>query len=108
MKPFLNTDIFPLEIFSALRKYIQNPAASSCSDTQLLRTLKLYDENTHTIFLEHLPQNAMFLYNGTRVFKKGEKIRKRFKCLEIKNGAIYLFNPLVEVELFEPLSAQSA
>ncbi len=108
MQPFLNTDIFPVEIFSALRKYIQNPAASSCSDVQLLRTLKLHDENTGVIFLEYLPQNAMFLYNGTRVFKKGERIRKRFKCLEIKSGATYLFNPLVEVELFEPLNVQSA
>src|SRR5690606_28773275 len=38
MQPFLNTDIFPLEVFSALRRYMSNPAASSCSDINLLRT----------------------------------------------------------------------
>lgn len=107
IQPFLNTDIFPLEVFAALRSYMQNPAASSCSDTKLLRTLKLHDEDKATVFLEYLPHNAIFLYNGSRVFKKGEKIRKRFKCSDINTGAVYLFDPLAEVEIFEPLNAKS-
>jgi hypothetical protein len=108
IQPFLTTDIFPLEVFAALRQYMLNPAASSCSDLNLLRTLKLHDKESDTIFLEYLPLNAVFLYNGSRVFQKGEKIRKRFKCRELSSGAIYLFNPLVEVELFESSNAQSA
>lgn len=108
MQPFLTTDIFPLEVFSALRRYMQNPAASSCTDVNLLRTLKLHDENSDTVFLEYLPFNATFLYNGSRVFQKGERIRKRFKCRELKTGMIYLFNPLTEVEVFEAASGQSA
>jgi SprT protein len=107
IQPFLNTEIFPVEVFAALRTYMQNPAASSCSDVQLLRTLKLHDENSDTVFLEYLPHNAVFLYNGSRVFQKGEKIRKRFKCKEISTGSVYLFNPLAEVELFDALSARS-
>jgi SprT protein len=101
MQPFLSTDIFPLEVFSALRKYMSNPAASSCTDLNLLRTLKLHDENSTTVFLEYLPLNSVFLYNGSKVFRKGERIRKRYKCQEISTGLIYLFNPLAEVELFE-------
>lgn len=108
MQPFLSTDIFPLEIFAALRKYMQNPAASSCTDLNLLKTLKLYDDNSDTVFLEYLPFNAVFLYNGSRLFQKGERIRKRFKCKEVKTGAVYLFNPLTEVQLFEAASGQSA
>lgn len=108
MQPFLNTDTFPLEVFAALRRYMQNPAASSCTDITLLKTLKLHDEASGTVFLEYLPFNATFLYNGSRLFLKGEKIRKRFKCREIKTGAVYLFNPLTEVELFEAASDQSA
>lgn len=106
MQPFLSTDVFPLEVFAALRQYLKNPAAASCTDIQLLRTLKLHDENSDTVFLEYLPFNAVFLYNGSRVFQKGEKIRKRFKCKEISTGAIYLFNPLTEVELFEENKAK--
>ena len=101
MQPFLTPDIFPLEVFAALRKYLQNPAASSCSDIHLLRTLKLHDEDNSTIFLEHLPIHTLFLYNGSRVFKKGERIRKRYKCIEIKSGVIFLFNPITEVEIFD-------
>jgi SprT protein len=101
MQPFLTPDIFPLEVFAALRKYLQNPAASSCSDIHLLRTLKLHDEDTSTIFLEHLPIHTVFLYNGSRVFKKGERIRKRYKCIEIKSGVVFLFNPITEVEIFD-------
>lgn len=107
MQPFLNTDIFPLEVFAALRRYMQNPAASSCTDVTLLKTLKLHDADSDTVFLEYLPFNATFLYNGSRIFQKGERIRKRFKCKELKTGAVYLFNPLTEVEFFEPASGQS-
>jgi SprT protein len=100
--PFLTTDIFPLEVFSALRMYMKNPAASSCSDMNLLKTLKLHDEQSDVIFIEYLPHNALFLYNGSRIFQKGERIRKRFKCREISSGSVYLFNPLTEVAVFEP------
>ena len=102
IQPFMSTDIFPLEVFAALRQYMQNPAASSCSDVRLLRTLKLHDNN-QAVFIEHLPPNTMFLYNGSRLFRKGEKIKKRFKCTEVNTGQTYLFNPLVEVEVFETM-----
>ncbi|MES2680424.1 MAG: SprT-like domain-containing protein [Bacteroidota bacterium] len=102
IQPFLTTDIFPLEVFSALRMYMKNPAASSCSDMNLLKTLKLHDEQSDIIFIEYLPPNALFLYNGSRIFQKGERVRKRFKCREISSGSVYLFNPLTEVEIFEP------
>jgi SprT protein len=105
MQPFLSTEIFPLEVFAAVRRYLNNPAASSCTDLQLLRTLKLHDEESGTIFLEHLPVNTIFLYNGSKLFRKGERIRKRFKCHEVKTGHIYLFSPLAEVQVFDPSTA---
>ena len=101
MYPFLNTDDLPLDILYALRKYMQNPAASSCSDVTLMRTLKLYDTditNAHLILLEHLPYRSHFIFNGDRIFEKGEKLRKRFRCQEISTGSVYLFSPLAEVE----------
>jgi hypothetical protein len=104
MIPFLSPDHLPLDILYALRKYLQNPAAASCSDATLMRTLKLYDEensNGHLVLLEHLPFRTQFLYNGSRVFEKGEKLRKRFRCMELSSGTVYLFSPLAEVEVFE-------
>lgn len=101
MQPFLVPEVFPIDVLYAIRKYMTNPAASSCTDTNLLRTLKLYDENNGQVFLEYLPYKSVFLYNGNKIFQKGEKVRKRFRCVEISTGTVYLFNPLTEVELFE-------
>jgi len=105
MQAFLTTDIFPLEVFAALRKYMLNPAASSCTDVNLLRMLKLHDENDKTIFVENLATHTIFIYNG-KLFKKGEKIRKRYKCLEVDRNVQYLFSPLAEVEIFESINVQ--
>jgi SprT protein len=104
MLPFLNEVIFPEDVLHAVKKYLQNPAAASCSDAQLLRTLKRYDkqdENNQLIFLEKLPFNSVFRYNEDRLFVKGQKIRTRFRCKEISTGSIYLFNALAEVEAFQ-------
>lgn len=102
MYPFLNTGDLPLDILYAIRKYLQNPAAASCSDVTLMRTLKLYDtdtSNSHLILLEHLPYRSHFIFNESRIFEKGEKLRKRFRCKEISTGSVYLFSPLAEVEI---------
>ena len=103
MQPFFTLNIFPEDIRSALIKYLSNPAASSCSDHNLLRTLKKYDLKTNEgnfVFLEKLPYKSIFKYNENRLFLKGEKIRTRFQCKEIVSGNIYLFNPLTEVEIY--------
>jgi SprT protein len=107
MDDFLNTDIFPPDVLYAVRKYLKNPAATSCTDTQLLRTLKHYDEDNNQVFLEYLPYKSMFMYND-KIFEKGERIRKRFRCKELLKGTVYLFDPLAEVELFDNANAQSA
>lgn len=107
MHGFLNTDVFPIDVLYALRKYMQNPGASSCSDKTLLKTLRLYDEhNSDKIFLEYLPHKSVFLYNGQRLFEKGERIRTRYRCTEVNTGNMYLFNSLTEVEVFEKVSAE--
>lgn len=106
MNPFLTPEIFPLEVFAALRSYMKNPAAASCTDLKLLRVLKLHDEESDSVFLERLPVNSLFIFNDNRIFKKGEKIRKRIKCLEVKSGTVYLFNPLTEVQLLDEVTVQ--
>ena len=34
-----------------------------------------------------------------RIFKKGEKLRKRYRCEEVGTKKVYLFSPVFEVEL---------
>lgn len=102
MRPFLSANIFPTDILLALQKYLVNPAAASCSDVDLLRVLKRYDETKegqNLVFVEKLPLKTVFKYNGGRLFEKGERVRTRYKCKEVSSGNIYLFHALAEVEL---------
>lgn len=96
---FVAKNIFPTDVETALKSSITNPAASSCSDIKLLRVLKNYDQKKEEIyFVEQLPTGQLFEIKGNRVFEKGEKIRKRFKCKEVATGKWYLFSPVSEVK----------
>lgn len=95
---FLRNKLFPVDIERELLRSINNPAASSCAEDGLIRVLKKYDLNgsVHKL-LEELPAYSLFRIEDGRIFKKGEKLRKRFKCVEIKSGREYLFSPVYEV-----------
>lgn len=97
---FLLKKIFPADIEKTLLVSIQNPAASSCGDEKLLRVLHRYDDkNEKVLLVEALPVNSLFRIKGGRIFKKGEKLRKRYKCVEVKTGKLYLFSGMYEAEL---------
>lgn len=99
MLPFLNPDTFPIELLPLLAKHFKNPKASSDTDSDLSLALKQFDEANDKFFVFEVPLGKTFkLYNG-KVFLKGEKRRKRFECVEVKSGKLYLFNPNAEVEL---------
>lgn len=97
--PFLEAGIFPLEIERAFRQSLARGHASSATDHQLLRVLKRYD-NTESVeartFVEDLETGSLFELNG-RVFRKGPKSRKRFKCQELSSKRFFMVHPLAEV-----------
>jgi SprT protein len=96
---FIEHNIFPDDIKRALMDSLHDPAASSCSDEDLLRVLKRYDEKeNHLVFVESVPEGSLFKTHEGKIFKKGERIRKRFKCEEVKTKKVYLFSPIYEVE----------
>lgn len=98
MAPFLAEKIFPSDIDHAITQYMTNPAASSCSDVQLARAFRTYDKQTEALHtVETLPIHTHFALKNGRVFQKGEKVRKRYKCLEVRTQRLYLFSPVAEV-----------
>jgi hypothetical protein len=100
LKQFLENKVFPLDIESELIRSLKNPAASSCAEDGLIRVLRKYDLQPNGYKLvEDIPVNGLFRLADGRVFKKGEKQRKRFKCQEVNSGRVYLFSPVYEVEL---------
>lgn len=102
---FLQQPVFPDDIRMALLATLHNPAASSCADENLLRVLRRYDpQDSNLLFVESMAIGQLFKTKDGRVFKKGERVRKRFRCEEVATRRIYLFSPVYEAE---PLSNAS-
>lgn len=99
LREFTGKKIFPKDIEQILLRSLHNPAASSCADEKLLRALKKYDpKKENSFFVEDLLPREKFYTADGRIFEKGEKIRKRYKCLEPATGKWYLFSPVYEVK----------
>ena len=58
----------------------------------------MYD-NQNITFLDSLKEGDVFKISSGRLFRKGKKIRKRIKCLDLQNNKTYLVHPLSNVEL---------
>jgi hypothetical protein len=99
LKKFLDNKIFPADVERELLQSLSSPAASSCAEVGLIRVLRKYDKTNGTRLVEEVPLHEYFKTGDGKVFQKGEKQRKRFKCTEVKTGMIYLFSPVYEVEV---------
>ena len=101
MLPFIRPEIFPVQLLPLIAKHFKNPKASSDTDAHLSVALKSFDVDTDSDknYVFELPAGGVFkIYNG-KIFKKGEKRRKRYECVEMETGKIYLFQPNAQVEL---------
>ena len=100
LEQFLKNKTFPEDIEKALLQSLHNPAASSCAEDGLIRILRNYDRKVNgNKFIEEIPHKALFKTNDGRIYQKGNKLRKRFSCKELKTGREYLFSPVYEVEM---------
>jgi hypothetical protein len=98
LKDFLMANIFPADVRSELELILHNPAASSCAEEGLLRVLRRYDKpSAIRILVEELAIGEKFMIKGGRIFERGEKLRKRIRCVELHEKRTYLFSPLYEV-----------
>lgn len=104
MKPYFDKQVFPDDIRLALKNYLRNAKAANGSDLELSRVLSQYDlQKVKGPRLEALPEGSLFRVPGGRVFKKMERLRKRYKCLCLDNNRLYLFNPLATVQPVDTL-----
>ncbi|WP_456422346.1 SprT-like domain-containing protein [Lutibacter sp.] len=96
MLPFLQPTIFPNNVLSILSNHLKNPKASTGSDVHLTYALKQYDEMSGKNFIFELQHGSIFTFNN-RSYKKGNKRRTRFECVELNSNKTYLFNQNAEV-----------
>jgi SprT protein len=100
MLPFIRPEIFPSGLLPLLARHFRNPKASSSTDAQLYIALKKFNEQqSDKSYVFELPMGSIFrLYNG-KLFRKGNRRTKRYECVEVSSGKVYLFQPNAEVEL---------
>lgn len=101
-QPFFEAEVFPPQLDSAFRRHLAKGKASSASDPQLMRILRSYDPASEQSQpqLEEIPFGSYFRLND-KVFKKGQKSRVRYRCLNLENKREYMVHPLVRVNPIE-------
>lgn len=102
LKQFLEHNVFPEDVTAELKRSLRNPAASTCAEDGLLRVLRKYDPRKEgQMLVEELPPHALFQTDDGRIFRRGDRLRKRFRATEIKTGKVYLFSPIYEVKILK-------
>jgi len=96
MLPFLNSGSFPEDILKVLSTHIISPKASTFSDLELVKVLKKYDD-VISLTVSDLEMGESFSLSNGKLFIKGAKLRKRFRCFEQQTNKVYLFHPFAEV-----------
>lgn len=99
MLPFIRPDVFPSSILPVIADHFKNPKASSDTDAKLSVTLKQFDAQTDKTYIFELPVGSVFRIRNGKLFKKGNKRVKRYECMELATGKLYIFQPNAEVEL---------
>lgn len=99
MVPFLRPDIYPNNLLPLLARHFRNPTASSDTDVTLSLALKQFDAKNDKNYIFEIPYNSVFRIKNGKVFKKIALRTKRYECLELATGKIYLFHPNAEVDI---------
>lgn len=96
MLPFLRPDIYPKEILPHLANYFKNPKASTDSDVNLSLALRGGKAENGKKFIFEIPYESVFQFKNI-LYKKGNKRRTRYECLNLTNKKVYLFNQNAEI-----------
>lgn len=102
MLPFIRPEIFPCQLLPLLAKHFRNPKASSSTDARLSIVLKQFDvQQSDKSYVFELPLGSVFRIHNGKLYKKGNRRVKRYECVEMGSGRLYLFQPNAEVEFIK-------
>lgn len=98
--PVMSEEIFPSDVLAALKVYLGNPKASSCTDINLLKALRTYDRKNDLSFLSDVQAGVTFKFNK-KYFIKESVIRTRALCREVKTGRRFYIPEAAEVTVVQ-------
>ncbi|WP_333780784.1 hypothetical protein [Tenacibaculum pacificus] len=96
MLPFLHPAIYPKKMLPYLANYLKNPKASTDSDIHLSLALRGGKAENGKKFIFEIIKGTTFKFKDN-IYKKGNKRRTLYECLNLTNKRVYLFNQNTEV-----------
>ncbi|WP_437438456.1 SprT-like domain-containing protein [Polaribacter filamentus] len=99
MLPFIHPEIYPKEILPYLATYLKNPKASTDADVNLSLALKGFSADSGKHFIFDIPFGNLFEFKNA-IYKRGNKRRTRYECLNMHTKKVYLFNQNAEVKIY--------
>jgi hypothetical protein len=96
--PVLTETVFPTDVLEALRRYTQNPRASSGACPQLTKALQRYDFHSGQVPLNSVPIGQQFTFRS-RLYVKIKVRRTRALCEDAINRKQYLILETTLVDL---------
>ena len=100
---FVEKDCFPSDVSSLLRTYTSTLPLSKKLEREIDRKLKIQPsiigDSDNYLTLDTLPSGTRFRLKGQdRVFESIEKLRTRWKCIDISTGRLYTVSAAAPVE----------
>lgn len=106
LRPVVADGLLPPRVGAALARYLENPAAASCSDRGLVLALAEYDASpAGRVRVEELSERAVFRAANGGVFRAGRLLRSRRACFELATGREFRVHGLALVEPLESAPA---
>lgn len=100
LHPFITHRLLPSDISEALARHLQHTKATTCSDPDLYKTLAAYDTGNPYVFVDEIPEGTLFRNpRDGKTYRKSNKLRTRYRCIQSGTGHIYLFPSIAEVEV---------
>lgn len=102
LRPVVDDGLLPPRVGTALARYLEDPAAASCSDRGLVLALAEYDPPpAGQVRVEELAERAVFRVANGGVFRAGPLLRSRRACFELATGREFRVHGLAFVEPLE-------
>ncbi len=102
IKPVIDKSMVPGELCVALAASLQRPRAATCSDRLLALALSQYDKGDDKfVHVEQLDLGACFQLQDGRQFIRGDRVRSRYRCIELGSGVEFRIHYLARVVRFE-------
>lgn len=96
--PVIEESMVPRDLCVALAATLQRPRAATCGDRLLRLALSQYDHGVdQCLYVEQLEVGACFQLQNGRQFILGDRVRSRYRCIELASGIEFRIHYLARV-----------